>query len=494
MMGMVTMVDVDPMELVYSLVGYPDETEWIEFKEGNSEPERIGRDISALANSAAFHRRDYAYKLWGVADSTHALVGTSFNHLGKKAKGNQALMLWLRTQLSSNANYEFERIEHGDQAFVVLKIRAASGQPVYFDEAAYIREGSSTTRLIPGSAKEAELWRRLQSNDYETRAAAEDLSFDEVAELLDLGTYFDLLHMRRPSSADGVALELCEQEIVKQQDNGRYTITNLGALVAAKRLSAFPGLRKRVIRVVRYAGAGNFDILDDTFFDKGYALALPEAERYIMASLPAEEVQEGAFRRVRSAFPQRAVRELLSNTVIHQDLCDTTSGPLVGVFSNRLEFLNPGATLMPCDRVLNARPKTRNNALVARLRQMDLCEEGGTGWDLAVAACEASHMPAPRIESEEPLGTKVTLFEGRAYDRMTRGERREAVYWHACLQYAQGDSMGNQSLRERFGLDASKKNTVAMSRLIKECVEAGLIKEEDEEAGAKYKRYIPAWA
>ena len=49
------MGEADGMELIYSLVGYPDETEWLEFKEGNSDPVRTGRDISALANTAAAH-------------------------------------------------------------------------------------------------------------------------------------------------------------------------------------------------------------------------------------------------------------------------------------------------------------------------------------------------------------------------------------------------------------------------------------------------------
>ena len=61
----------EPMDLIYQLIGYPNETEWIEFKEGNSDPEQIGRDISALANSAAYAGRECAYKVWGVSDGAH---------------------------------------------------------------------------------------------------------------------------------------------------------------------------------------------------------------------------------------------------------------------------------------------------------------------------------------------------------------------------------------------------------------------------------------
>lgn len=488
------MGEAGQMELVYSLVGFPTETEWIEFKSSNSDPERIGRDISALANSAAYLGRNYAYKVWGVDDRTRGLVGTSFNPLTKKAKGNQDLLVWLKTFLSQNASYEFETAESGGLSFVVLKIRAASGQPVYFDGAAYIREGSSTTKLAVGSAKEAELWRRLQTSSFEELPAEKDATPAEVADLLDVDAYFDLLQVRRPSDLASAIRALCEQELVKPQDNGRYAVTNLGALLVAKRLTEFRHLARRQIRVVRFDGDSNFDIIDDISFDKGYALALPEAERHIMAITPAREVSEGAFRRIRTAYPRRAVRELLSNMVIHQDLSDGTAGPTVWVYESRLEFTNPGATLVPVERMLNAQPITRNAALVRCMRQMDLCEEGGTGWDLVVAACESMRMPAPKVRSEDGLGTRVTLYGGRAYDRMTKAERKDAVYWHACLMYAQDHPMGNQSLRVRFGLDESKASSVAMSRLIRECCDAGLIKEEDETAGPKNRRYVPAWA
>lgn len=488
------MSGVEKIELVYSLVGFPDETEWLEFKEGNTEPERIGRDISALANSAAYLGRDFAYRVWGVADHTHELVGTSFNPYAKKAKGNQDLLIWLSRFLSSNASYEFDCFEHGGKRFVVLKIAAATGQPVSFDKALFIREGSSTTRLTNGSAKEAELWRRLQRSGFELRPARGDLDDGEVLELLDTDAYFSLLGARKPEQATSVLNALCEQGLAVRQDNRRLSITNLGALLIGRDLRSFYGLARRALRVVRYAGKASFEILDDEVFYGGYALSLPKAEEYIAARIPKREAIDGAFRRVVSAYPQRAIRELLSNTVIHQDLSDMTEGPLVMIYENRIEFSNPGTTLIPVARLLNAQPKTRNMNLVNLMRQMDLCEEGGTGWDLAVASCEAMHIAAPRIQSEDGLGTRVTLLAGSAYSHMTKAERRDAVYWHACLMYAQGESMSNQSLRERFGLDEERKSMVAMSRLIRDCCDAGLIRSEDEEVGDKYRRYIPYWA
>lgn len=52
------MGEADGMELIYSLVGYPDETEWLEFKEGNSIPLERGvtsRRLPMLPLTAAAH-------------------------------------------------------------------------------------------------------------------------------------------------------------------------------------------------------------------------------------------------------------------------------------------------------------------------------------------------------------------------------------------------------------------------------------------------------
>ncbi|NGM18197.1 transcriptional regulator [Eggerthellaceae bacterium zg-893] len=489
------MDDTRVADLVHSLIGYPSETEWIEFKENNKDPLRIGEDISALANAAAFHGCEYGYKVWGVRDDTHELVGTTFDYLRAKGKGNQDLLMWLSQQLSPNARYDFFQVTVPEAIrLVVLQVYAATGQPVRFSGKTYIREGSSTTTLTPGAAKESDLWRKLQRADFEIYAAASDLALGDVQELLAIGSYYELLGLRQPPDLQASLTPLIEQELIKRQDDGCYTITNLGAMLLAKKLPVFPGLRKRPLRIVRFDGNGNFDILDDRTFEEGYALAIPQAENYIMGLIPAREVTDGAFRKIVHAYPQSAVRELLVNAIVHQDATTTSSGPLVRMYDNRIEFSNPGPSLIPVDRVLNAQPKTRNNELVGLLRQMDLCEEGGTGWDRAVAACENRHMPAPRMVSSEELGTVVTLFSGNAFERMSKRERLDALYWHACLMYAQSDSMSNRSLRKRFGLDDERKNTLAISRLIREACNQEIVKEEDENAGTKFKRYIPFWA
>ena len=47
---------------------------------------------------------------------------------------------------------------------------------------------------------------------------------------------------------------------------------------------------------------------------------------------------------------------------------------VVSVFNGRIVFSNPGQSLVPKERTLNAQPESRNSALAGLLRQMHLCE------------------------------------------------------------------------------------------------------------------------
>lgn len=49
--------------LIKELCKHPRESGWIEFKHNNCEPNMIGEDISALANTATLNDRDYAYMI-----------------------------------------------------------------------------------------------------------------------------------------------------------------------------------------------------------------------------------------------------------------------------------------------------------------------------------------------------------------------------------------------------------------------------------------------
>lgn len=156
-------------KLVNELRKLPTETQWLEFKHNNYTPDMIGKDISALANSASLYEKSCAYMLWGIDDETHEIVGTDYD-LQTLKKGNQELENWLRSLLSKNADFEFHTVQMAEEKRVgVLIIYKATNQTVMFDKVDYIRVGSYTKRLSEYPAMQAQLWDKIRNSRFEER-------------------------------------------------------------------------------------------------------------------------------------------------------------------------------------------------------------------------------------------------------------------------------------------------------------------------------------
>ena len=476
-------------KLIEELRHLPNEAPWLEFKHNNFKPEIIGEDISALANSAAFSERPRSYMIWGIDDKTHEIVGTEFDQYSLKI-GNEELESWLRRLLSKNAEFEFHTVEMNDMRLVVLIIFKAANQTVTFKKVDYIRVGSYTKKLSDYPQMQAQLWDRIRNTRFEEQYAKQDISADEVFGLLDFNVYFDLKKEPLPSNMEGVLHYMLEEGVVAKQDNGFYAITNMGAILFAKRLVAFPRLERKAVRVVQYQGNNKQNMLREDVGKKGYILEFNDHLKYIGALLPAKEVIVGGIRESRSEYPEVALREVLANALIHQDFSITGTSIVVEIFKDRVEITNPGIPLVDVNRIVDNPPKSRNEKLASLMRRLGMCEELGTGWDKIILSCEVKQLPAPTITIYEE-NTKVTLYSKRDFFDMQLEEKIWTCYMHACVKYVQGEYLTNSSLRERFGLQEA--SSASVSRLIKDACAKGVIKKLMDTA-PRYSKYMPYWA
>lgn len=478
------------IQLINELRKLDDETPWVEFKHNNYNPAMIGSDISALANGAALHEKSQAYMLWGVHDKSHDIVGTDYN-LQNLKKGNQELENWLRLLLSDNAEFTFESVPTPEGTVGVLTIQKASHYPVAFEKTEYIRIGSYTKKLRDFPAVQAQLWDRLRAEKFEDQFAKQDLSLPEALRYLDYTKYFDYTGIPQPSNEEGIGHFLTEEGLLVREDSGLYAITNLGAILFSKKLSAFERLGRKAVRVVQYDGNNRLLTLKDDTQDEGYAICFENLIRYTNALLPSAEVITDAIREKKSIYPELAIREAVANALIHQDFSIAGTGPTVEIFANRVEITNAGAPLIDIMRIIDNPPKSRNEKLAALMRRLGMCEELGTGWDKIVISCELNQLPAPRIEKYED-STRVTLFSNIPFSALALEDRLWACYLHACIMHVQGEHLTNSSLRKRFGLKESSSGNI--SRLIKEAVDKGLLKPLDPNTAPRYMKYLPIWA
>lgn len=476
--------------LIKELVKLPAETEWVEFKHNNDEPHMIGEDISALANSAALMDRSHAYMVWGVDDDTHEITGTKIR-LKQARKGNQELENWLRYLLSKNADFSFQSVDIDERHVEIIIIAKALGVPVTFEKIDYIRVGSYTKKINEFPVLQAQLWDKLRHEQFEETFSMVDLQLQQVFRLLNCDAYFESLQIPVPSDTTGYAHYLEEEGIIQKQDNGLYAITNLGAVLFAKKMSDFPRIGRKTIRIVQYDGNNRLTILREETMTEGYSVSLEKAVKYVNTLLPSKEDINSIRRVTHSTFPLPAVREAIANAIIHQDFYISGAGPVIEIFSNRIEVTNPGIPLVEIMRIVDNPPKSRNEKLAALMRRMGMCEELGRGWDRMIISCEHQRLPAPRIQVYQD-STKVTLFSHIDFSNISMEDKLWACYMHSCIRYVEGESLTNSSLRERFGLKDTSAGSI--SRLIKEATEKKLIKPLDPTTARRYMKYIPIWA
>ena len=477
-------------DLVHNLCNLPRETEWVEFKINQAtDPPDIGEYISALANGAALNGENSAYMLWGVKNDTHEVVGTEFKPATAK-QGNEPLESWLRRGLTPPVDFRFHEAVVSGQRVVILEIEPTTQRPVASWGRECIRVGDVKANLRDHPEKERALWHLSNRARFEDGPAAERLSSEQVVDKLNCAAYFGLIGKPIPESIDHTLYELEQDRLIAPCAAGGWNITNLGAILFAKRIGDFERLERKSIRVIHYRGLSRAESLKERQGSWGYATGFANLLKYIGGRISRETIGQG-LRRTLPMVPELAVRELVANALIHQDFSVTGAGPMVEIFDARIEITNPGAPLVDTQRFLGSPPRSRNETLASMMRRIGVCEERGSGIEKAVLALEADLLPAPLFESDEGF-TRAVLFAHKDLSDMDRAERVRACYLHACLRHKLSQPMNNTSLRERFGIASDHVDRA--SRLLREAVEDGLIVVRDPDVGNRLRTYLPFWA
>lgn len=316
------------------------------------------------------------------------------------------------------------------------------------------------------------------------------LDAQQVVELLDTQTFFELLKLPYPTERKGVIDRLLGERLI-DESNGAYAIRRLGALLLAKRLDDFPDIARKAARVIVYAGTNKLDTKLDQTGGKGYAVSFQSMVRFIMNQLPQNEIIEDALRKEVKLVPEVVIRELVANALIHQDMRMTGVSIMVEIYVNRIEISNPGEPIVPVERFIDGY-QSRNERLADLMRRMGICEEKSSGIDRVIQAAEFYQLPAPDFHVSHNR-TVATLFGPKPLEDMDREDRVRACYQHCALKWVMSERMTNQSLRERFHLPESK--SAIISQIIAATIEAGKIKLDEKVGGSrKYARYLPFWA
>lgn len=455
----------------------PSETQNLEFKEAKTQydTKKLSRYCVAIANEGGGHL------IFGVKDKLpREVVGTQAFHDVVDIAGK--LFTWVGFRV------DIEEINHPDGRILVFIIPPRPRGTAYHYEGAYLMR--SGEELVPMSEDQLrKIFAEGQPNWLE-EIALKNISAQDVVQLLDTQTFFELLNLPYPTDQSGVIEKLISEKLIEKTDIG-FNILKIGAILLAKNLKNFSYIQRKATRVIVYKGESKLETLSDLTGEKGYAVGFIGLVQYVMGKLPQNEIIKDAIRKEVKLVPEVVIRELLANALIHQDFEMTGASPVVEVFSNRVEISNPGEPIVPVERFIDGY-QSRNERLADIMRRFGICEEKSSGIDRVIESAEILQLPAPEFLISHKR-TIVVIHGERAFRDMSGSDRIRACYQHCVLQYVLRKQMTNQSLRQRFGVSEGSANII--SQIISSAVEQNLIKNDPNAPDSRrYARYIPFWA
>ena len=457
--------------------GEPSESQILEFKEAkaNFDRDKLAQYCVAIANEGGGHL------LLGVANPPPRPVVGSLAFPDLIHTANEIFQ-------RIGFRVEVEAVAHPDGRVVIFSIPSRPKGTAYHLDGRYLmRSGSSLVSMsedrLRGIFAEG-------APDWLEEPSLRDLDAEEVVDRLDTQAFFELMKQPYPSDRASVLARLQEHRLI-DQIGGQYSIRRIGGLLLAKRLEDFPDLARKAPRVVVYTSTSKLDTRIDQTGQRGYAAGFQGLVTFITQQMPQNEVIENALRKKVNLLPENSVRELIANSLIHQDLKVGGAGPMIEVYPNRIVISNPGEPIVKVDRFIDGY-QSRNERLADFMRRMSICEERGSGIDRVVHEAELFQLPAPRFQNDSQR-TMVTVYGPKPFDEMDRDDRVRACYQHCALKWVLTEHMTNQSLRERFGLVENK--AAIASQIIAATIEAGMIKPDDTVGPSrKFARYLPFWA
>jgi ATP-dependent DNA helicase RecG len=404
--------------LIDRLRALPTETEWLDFKDNNYEPQLLGEYLSALANAASVAGQPCGYLLFGIDDGTHGVVGTRFDPYAVKAKGNQDLLPWLAAGLRPNTGFETYIVEHPDGRVVLFEVGPARDQPVSFYGTAFIRVGSSKTELGKHPEKARAIWMRGRDWSGEGCEAATLADLDPEA-LVKAREQFVVKHSGQASAVAGWddPTFLNKASVLKQGAVTNTAILLLGRAESATLLS--PAVAK-ISWVLK--DADNRE-LDYEHFGPPFLLAGGRLQKRIR-NLIVRALPSGTL------FPQEimqydpwVIREALHNCIAHQDY--GLHGRIVVVeYPDRVLLTNVG-DFLPGDVETVIRQDApqaiyRNPFLADAMVELNMIDTQGGGIKRMFETQRRRSFPLPDYDLSVPERVEVSI-SGRILDeRYTR--------------------------------------------------------------------------
>lgn len=367
----------------------------LEFKRDLSSPDKVMRTLVAFANGAG------GTLLIGVEDGTRKVRG-----LLDVAKTEEQLANFISDRIEPRLLPEIHIIPFRKTHVLAVEVFPSPSRPHYvkaigYPAGVYVRVGSTNRQA--DAAAVAELQRIVRGRSYDEEPMPELNS-----EALDFRVASECFaSLRRLRKQDLRSLQL----LISHQQREVPTVGGV-LLFGVNRLEYFPDAW---LRAGYFEGADKSVILDSANITTSPVLAVEEAIRFVQRNTRRAVEVKGIRHREVWEFPVVALREAITNALVHADYAQRGAPLRLAIFRDRIEIENPG-NLPPGLTIEDLRrgvSKLRNRVIGRVFHELELIEQWGSGIQRMFAACRAAGLPEPVLE-EIGSGFRVTFHRERA--------------------------------------------------------------------------------
>lgn len=371
------------------------ESKTLEFKENAKNLSGILKTVIAFANTAG------GILLVGVKDKTKEIIGVA-----DALREEERIANSISDSVAPLIIPDIEIHTHRDRELVVIRVPHAAG-PFYLKtdgekQGVYIRFGS-TNRIA-----DDEMLSSL-------KLFSENRSYDELPSpkgVLDKKAVEEAFSsvQKNPSEKQLEAVGVLTEHL------GKSIMTHGGVLLfGLNRDILYPDA---LIRCARFKGLTKENIIDSVEIAYSLPLAVDGVIAFIEKNTSTASVIGRVQRKDVAAYPPIALREAVTNAILHADYSMKGCHIQIAIFDDRIEITNPGGLPFgqTIQKALQGFSKLRNRVIGRVFKELKLIEQWGSGLQRILAVSAQEGMKPPSIE-EHNNHFRLTLYSARPKSR-----------------------------------------------------------------------------
>jgi ATP-dependent DNA helicase RecG len=268
---------------------------------------------------------------------------------------------------------------------------------------------------------------------------------------------------------------------VAERSGGKLLFRNAGVLFFAKNVRRF--FNQAYVTCLLAKGTDKVDILDRKDFDGGVVADIEDAMRFIERNTRTAYRIERLRRENIPEYPMKALREAITNAVMHRDWFVEGANVFVEIYMDRIEVISPGGLPKGMTLYDLGRKSIRRNALIADLlHRIDFIEKAGTGIRRIRTDVREHGCPEPAFENNgfftvifypnPHVRSGVETDQAPAGARSGPGQGPVGAQSLRILKALQQEPLGMKELLAVLGL---KTKTGALKRTVNEMLGASWI-------------------